>query len=155
MIKDYPILGVGPGMFNHYMYTYLPVRMGSWTEQQIYVLQQIAAAPSHNFFLMRASQEGIFGLVSAVGIFFIFFSYGFRLIKISKNISENYFILSVGITGIGLGLLVRSFFEATGVFTNGWITRDLPFWLLLGILVYIKLKITDRAKESRLVDRYN
>ncbi len=149
MIKDNPILGVGPGMFNHYMYAYLPVRMGSWTEQQIYVLQQIAAAPSHNFFLMRASQEGIFGLISAVGIFIIYFGYGFRLIKLSKHDRGNYYILSVGITGIGLGLLVRSFFEATGIFTNGWITRDLPFWLLLGILFYMKLKITGRTNESR------
>ena len=150
MIGDHPLLGVGPGMFNHYMYTYLPVAMGSWTEQQIYVLQQIAAAPAHNFFLMRASEEGVFGLISAVGIFAIFFSYGFMLIQKTKNLFYNYHILSVGIVGIGLGLFARSFFESTGIFTNGWITRDLPFWLLFAILVYMKEIISESSQSSEL-----
>ncbi len=150
MIKDNPIFGVGPGMFNHYMYTYLPVAMGSWTEREIYVLQQIAASPAHNFFLMRASEEGILGLISAIGIFFAFFRYGFDLIKKNKTGNNNYFLISVGITAIGSGLFVRSFFEATGIFTNGWITRDLPFWLLFSILVYIKLKTTDLLEDPRL-----
>lgn len=148
MIKDHPLFGVGPGMFNHYMYTYLPVQMGSWTERELYVLQQIASSPAHNFFLMRASEEGLLGFISAVGIFFVYFKYGFAMIKKTRNTNENFFIISVGITAIGAGLFVRSFFEATGIFTNGWITRDLPFWLLFTILVYIKLKVTGTDFEN-------
>lgn len=148
MIKDHPLFGVGPGMFNHYMYAYLPVRMGSWTEREMYVLQQIAASPEHNFFLMRAAEEGIMGLLSAIGIFYIFFSYGFRSIKKNMTGNRRYYLISAGITSIGAGLFVRSFFEATGIFTDGWITRDLPFWLLFSILVYLILKIPDKLVAS-------
>ncbi len=148
MIIHHPIFGVGPGMFRYFMYTYLPVPIGSWAEQEIYLLQRIAANPAHNFFLTRTSELGIFGLTAAIGLFVIFFKYGFKVIKKSKFLDLEYHVISVGIVGIGLGLLCRSFFESTGIFTNGWITRDLPFWLLFSVLIFMnkKLKEFDSSK---------
>ncbi len=150
MIIHHPIFGVGPGMFRYYMYTYLTVPMGSWIEQEIYLLQLIAAAPAHNFFLMRTSELGVFGLIAAVGLFVIFFKWGFSVIRKSKSIDNEYYVISIGIVGIGIGLLFRSFFESTGIFTNGWITRDLPFWLLFSILIFIRNKINNISTPNNI-----
>ena len=137
MFINHPLLGIGPGMFRNYMYTYLPVPLGSWTELQIYVLQQIAAAPAHNFLLMQASELGLAGLSIAILIIYSFLKTGFSVIKKTFNTDGNNYILAVVLTAAGLGLFARSIFESTGIFTNGWITRDLPFWLIFIILSYL------------------
>lgn len=137
MFITHPILGVGPGMFRNYMYSYLSVPLGSWTEQQIYVLQQIAAAPAHNFFLMQASELGLAGLTAAFFLIYSFLYTGFTVIKKTFNADKQNYTLAVALTAAGIGLFARSIFESTGIFTNGWITRDLPFWLIFAILSFL------------------
>ncbi len=137
MFITHPILGVGPGMFRNYMYSFLSVPLGSWTEQQIYVLQKIAAAPAHNFLLMQASELGLAGLTAAFFLIYSFLKTGFTLIKKTFNIDNQYYTIAVVLTAAGIGLFARSVFESTGIFTNGWITRDLPFWLIFAILSYL------------------
>ncbi len=148
MIRSHPVFGVGPGMFRNYMYTYLPVPLGSWTEQQIYVLQKIAAAPAHNFFLLQASELGLAGLFVSIYLFFIFFKFCAAAMRLTYLQSKQEYILSVAITGIGLGLFARSFFESTGIFTNGWIARDLPFWILFAIIIFMNEKNKNKIVKS-------
>jgi ABC-type thiamin/hydroxymethylpyrimidine transport system permease subunit len=63
-----------------------------------------------------------------------------KTLKLTKNKNRDYFILTTAITGIGLGLFFRSFIEITGYLTYGYITTDLPFWLVFGILIFIHQK---------------
>jgi hypothetical protein len=60
--------------------------------------------------------------------------------RFSKRNNKHYFILSVAIFGIGIGFFVRSFVEVTGFLYYGYITTDLPFWLIFGILISIYQK---------------
>ncbi len=137
IIKDNPIFGIGPGTFKYYMYKYLPVQLGSWNERSIYfVYKEAGTGHAHNFWLYRFSELGIFGFIGAVALPVIFFYLIFRLGKYIKNKHE-YSVIIVAITGSILGLLYRSMFESTGFLTNGWITRDLPFWVIFLIVIYL------------------
>jgi hypothetical protein len=43
----------------------------------------------------------------------------------------------LGIIAAGIGLFFRGLFEAIGLIFYGYITADLPFWILFGILIFI------------------
>ena len=51
-----------------------------------------------------------------------------------------YFIISTAITGIGIGMFFRAFIEVTGILSYGYLTLDLPFWLVFIILISIYQK---------------
>lgn len=145
IFKDNPIFGIGPGMFNYYMYPYLTVLLGSWSEGQIYYLYTHAPlGSSHSFLLMKLSELGLFGFVSGIALFVIYLKIGFKIIKEVKIVDYEYYIFSVSAVGIGIGLFYRSLFESTGLLTNGWITRDLPFWIIFMIMIFIYTKINIR-----------
>jgi hypothetical protein len=40
------------------------------------------------------------------------------------------------LSAIGAGLFIRGFFEGINLITFGWITMDLPFWLVFASLIY-------------------
>ena len=148
MFKDNPIWGVGPGMFKYYMYPYLNVPLGSWSEGQIYYLYTHAPLGTvHSFLLMKLSELGIIGFTSGIFLIFLYLRIGFRNIKNAKLYDKEFYIFSIAAVGIGLGLFYRSLFESTGILTNGWITRDLPFWLIFSIMIFIYLKTPDGVKK--------
>lgn len=64
-----------------------------------------------------------------------------------KNIDIHYHVFIVSILSIGLGIFIRSMFEVTGVLTYGFITRDLPFWIVFISLAYIYNE-TDKSSKS-------
>ncbi len=141
IIDHNPLLGVGPGMFKYYMYKYLPVRLGSWTETQIsWVHDEAGAGHAHNFILYRTSETGFIGLIGALALIIIFVMLSVKIIgKVKQN--QDVFIMMIAILGSGYGLFARSLFESTGILTNGWITRDLPFWILFIIVIFLYQKL--------------
>lgn len=148
IIKDNPIFGIGPGTFKFYIYKYLPVQLGSWNERSIYfVYKEAGTGHAHNFWLYRFSELGIFGFIGAVALPCIFF---YLIHKIKKNIKLRYefTVIITAITGSILGLLYRSMFESTGFLTNGWITRDLPFWILFLIVIYFYQNFKNTSNSS-------
>lgn len=140
MFKDNPIFGVGPGLFQHYMYNYMPLMFGSWEELGIRSLNATAGANhvgiSHNFLIARASELGIIGLLTAFLIPVIFYNNSKNILKEMKSNFINDYPLIVAIYSIGIGLIFRSFFEVTGFLSYGWFSRDLPFWLVFIILTF-------------------
>ncbi len=146
IIKHNPILGCGPGMFKNYMYKYLPVMIGSWTEGQIYwVYKEAGAGQAHNFLLYRTSELGLLGLLGAIGLFIVFFYLAYKIYSAIK-IDQEWRIIITAIIGSVIGLIFRSFFESTGLLTNGWITRDLPFWILIAVLIFLYQKLVVKNK---------
>jgi len=150
IIKDNPVFGCGPGMFKFYIYKYLPVMLGSWTERQINrVYTDAGTGHAHNFFLYRASEVGIFGLLGGIWMIAIFFYLSKRVYgKVKHN--RDWAVIITTIIAAGIGLTARSFFESTGLLTNGWITRDLPFWILFIIVIFLyqNLIIAERKIEE-------
>lgn len=133
--------GVGPGMFKYFMYPNLNVLLGSWEEHQIaFVYENAGAGHVHNFFLMRASELGLVGFVITLFFLAYILKTSFRLMKTIRSVSTELYIFSIIIFSIYIGLFFRSFFESTGILTNGWLSRDLPFWLLILAMLVIKSK---------------
>ena len=142
IIKAYPVFGVGPDMFQNYFFTYMPSAVNKFYNAGIWT---VGKPHPHNFFIFFTAENGILGFVSAIYFWILFFYIAVKSIVLTKNISKEYFILCVAITGIGLGMFIRSFFEITGYLTYGFITRDLPFWLMFVILI----KIYRQAKQEK------
>jgi len=144
VIKDYPFFGLGPDLFEKYFYSYAPSRTFNYLK-----IEGTGTPHPHNFFLYFTAENGILGLLTSIVFFVMFFYFAFKALQLTKNIHNDYFILSTSITGIGIAIFIRSFIEVTGYLTYGYITTDLPFWLVFGILISIYQKFnTYLVKEK-------
>ena len=56
-----------------------------------------------------------------------------------KSGSEKIYFIILGIIAVGIALFIRGLFEAIGLIYYGYITADLPFWILFSILIFIYL----------------
>ena len=137
IIKDNPIFGTGPGLFRNFMYSHIPVMLGSWEEQQIRWVYDLAGmGQPHNFIIFRTAETGILGLLSAVLLPVVFIFHCFKAMQNYVDNRKIYFLI-IGICATGIGLFARSFFESTGLISNGWISRDLPFWLCFAMIIHL------------------
>lgn len=143
IIKAYPVFGVGPDMFQNYFFTYMPSAVNKYYSAGLWT---VGKPHPHNFFIFFTAENGILGLISAIYFWVLFFYIGTKTILSVKKISKEYFVICTAITGIGLGMFIRSFFEITGYLTYGFITRDLPFWLMFVVLIKVYSRInSDRS----------
>jgi len=137
VINDYPLFGLGPDTFYKNFFSYSPSSILAYYRPEI----AIQGKPHpHNFFLFFTAENGVLGFITSISFFIIFFYLAVGAIKRTRQLNKEYFILSVAITGIGLGIFFRSFIEVTGYLIYGYITRDLPFWLTFIILIFIYQK---------------
>jgi len=97
---------------------------------------------SHNFYLMFFSDMGILGFVTSLMLPVVFFIISFRTTKQLSVADGKIYYIIIGIIAAGIGLFIRGLFEAIGLIFYGYITADLPFWILFGILIftYFRLK---------------
>lgn len=131
MINDNPVLGVGPMITKYNLDRYINVLWGSWdAEQLIYNFEKGGLGQAHNFYIFRWTELGIPGLFSSVLLPGIFVFYSLRILKHLRGSGNADDRLYSGILFIGAGVFLRGVFEATGILSHGWISRDLPFWLL-------------------------
>lgn len=151
IIKTNPIFGVGPGMFKYYMYKYLPVMLGTWDERQIgWVNDAAGTGHAHNFYLYRASETGLVGLLISLCFPILFFIIAKRVLRKYNKCYKIYTFSAVSIS-ILTGMLYRAFVESTGIITNGWITRDLGLWVifvLISAIYYKKFKVDENTNIS-------
>jgi O-antigen ligase len=153
IIGDHMLWGVGPGMFNEYMYEYLPVMRNTWAEVDIkFISEEASIGHAHNYFLFRFSELGLLGLLTAIVLPILFLYYGIKVIKYYKFVNRDIYIILIGITGSGIALFARSIYEATGLLSYGWITRDLPFWILFSIVIFL---YQYKAKEINEINKIN
>lgn len=140
------LTGIGPSLFGKEFYSYLPSSILAFYKIRVDIAH-INPHP-HNFFILMSAENGILGLVFSVLIFIIYFYFVFYIMTFTKNSNQLYYIISVALGGVGIGTLFRSFFEVSGVLNYGYISRDLPFWILMIVLMYIYRKV---QTESKLV----
>ena len=142
-ISDNLLFGVGPANFKESLYTYLPVQLGSFIEHKIRLLYDIAGGGySHNFVLYRTTELGLLGFSGALWIYWIYIKNLIILrgnTKVSLILTNEFTIF----TSIFIAIFLRSLFESIGIFSNGWISRDLPYWLLVIYLIKINQKNKD------------
>lgn len=144
MFKDHPIFGVGAERFPEYFFTYLSAYANTmFTQTGAFDPGKIPSP--HNYFLLMACENGIFGILSSALIFAAFFYYSIRNIIYTKKLDNELYIISVALTAIGIGVFFRAFFEVSGIMSYGYILQDLPFWLL-----FLSILQIDRMRMSIL-----
>lgn len=135
IFKDFPIFGIGPNHYPKYFGTYAPAGI-----YEHIGFSKLTNPTPHSLFLRFAAENGLLGIVVSFSFFVMFFYIGIRTMRLTKNKNREYFILSTAITGIGIGMFFRAFIEVTGILSYGYLTLDLPFWLVFIILISIYQK---------------
>lgn len=135
IISDNLLFGTGVDTFEQVYFSYAP---SSFLEILFFSSKTNSVSPHpHNLFLYFWAENGILGLISVIFFFYVFISISIKLFK--KNYQNNLAnkTMAISTLSILMGVLVRAFFEIDGVITYGFITRDLPFWVVLIIVVYL------------------
>lgn len=131
IFKDNPYLGTGPWTFREYVFNYARVEPGSWISAVVI----FSKGSAHNFYLHSAAQLGVGGIIMSIGVIVLYF-YKFKAaLKTSKRSEFTYFLYPCG--AIIAGAVGRSFFQATGIITSGWLGGDLYFWVIFIITLRI------------------
>lgn len=133
IMKDYPIIGVGPEVYPDKFYSYLPTS-ASYFFNLIYIVQK---PHPHNYSLWLITEMGILGWISSISIFGIYFYMAGKLLYARKKNKDELYLFSLGLFAVGILVFVRSFFEVEGVFSYGYISRDLSFWISYIILAFL------------------
>jgi O-antigen ligase len=138
MIKDHPIFGIGPGVYQYEMLNYFPYMLNEWWGRLVIYLSEVSGGAnlSHNFFLTFFTEMGLLGILTAVALPVVYFRIGIKTIKKFKlGLSDNYYLI-VALFAAGCSIILRNFFNGIGLLYVGGIQTDLPFWLIFGSLIY-------------------
>ena len=137
IIRDYPLFGVGYGMWDDYYYKYGP---------QMYMgkgMGYIRAA--HNTFLDTAVQGGVFLLAALIGFLCVLCKGALSLISSKCSKFNSY--MGSAFLGLFLSIIIISF--AGNVFcfaTENDLTFGIMFWSLVAILAMLSTK--DKRPEK-------
>ncbi|MBA4251388.1 MAG: hypothetical protein C0425_08985 [Chlorobiaceae bacterium] len=138
MFRQNPLTGVGPAGYKYEMYNFLPVMHGTWEELSVLYFFYIQDyGMQHNFFLYLASDLGLLGVAAGVILTVAFFGTAIKYFKENKNLNSRDSRLILGIYVVGYGYYVRSLFESVNIFSYGWLSGDLMFWLLFLVMMYL------------------
>jgi hypothetical protein len=91
-------------------------------------------------YLKFASDMGIPGFLSVLYFITIFFH--ISIVTMKKAIQGNRLLFSLILTiSATLGsMFIRCIFDSIGILTYGFLTNDLPFWLMFCILIFFYQK---------------
>ncbi len=151
MIGDNLVFGIGPGAYAFKMFDYFPAMLNSFQGRNLIGLYEdtLGRNSAHNFFLIMFTDLGILGLIVSLLL-------PYTLLKISKTVLhhlkktiDNSYYLIVGVISTMTGLFVRSLFDGINIMSYGWISVDLPFWLLFSILAYYYNKVNINHSSNR------
>jgi O-antigen ligase len=135
IMMDNFLFGIGPENYESKVFTYVP--SSAW--QYFEVDTSIFKVHPHNYFLLMTTENGILGLILSLLIFYVLFRLSWQIMKITKNNQPEEYLISLSIYSIGIVLFIRAFFEVDGIFSYGFITRDLPFWICFVVLAHLKV----------------
>jgi O-antigen ligase len=147
MFKNHFLFGVGPEQFPKFFYTYLSHHALILFERTEALTFGKIPSP-HNYFLLMGAENGILGLITSVSIFILFFYLSYKTLTIFRNSNREFYVFSVSIMAIGIGTFLRAFFEISGIMYYGYISRDLPFWIVFLMLIFLYQKTKDYNRSE-------
>jgi O-antigen ligase len=114
IIKDNPLLGIGPGAYPHVFKSYIPPDMKQW----VFTV--------HNVYLLWAAELGIPGGIAFVAIIFMALKIAFRLAQTPPT------FVSICATGWSGAIVILSWM----MFWVPWIgfSYNAMFWFMLGLM---------------------
>lgn len=145
VIKSHLLTGIGADTFDKLFYSFAPSSIADLYQAGTWI---VGKPHPHNLFLYFWAENGLLGLLTVFSFFFTFFYLIVKIIKGRENIDNRYTVFIFSILSIGSGIFIRSMFEVTGVLTYGFITRDLPFWIVLILLAYIYIDLGKSTTKS-------
>lgn len=145
MIMDNWLFGIGPGSYGYEMYNYFPVMLNSWIGKVIIETNLVTGGNnnSHNFFLVFFTDMGVLGLLTALALPVVFFKIASKTIKKYKSSNKVTYYTVVGLAAAGTSMFLRGIVDGIGLLAYGFITADMPFWLMFIGLIYYYLKNPD------------
>jgi O-antigen ligase len=138
VIRDNLFFGVGPAGTKYELYRNLPFMIGS--PEELYInhhMNMIEFGHAHNFYLFLFSDMGICGLLVSLLLPVVYFRINITVIKKFKELDQNIYLLSLGILAAGIAFFIRGIFEWGNILSYGTLGSDLPFWILVAILIYL------------------
>lgn len=153
LIEDNFLFGIGPGAYAFKMLDYFPVMLNSYLGQRLIGLYEMTMGrnSAHNFYLVMFTDLGILGLFVSLMLPYVFFRISKPVLRHLKKIVDSYYYLVVGIVSTMTGLFVRSLFDGINIMSYGWISVDLPFWVMFSIIIYFYNTIDLAEKPYALV----
>ena len=115
IIKDFPLLGAGPGMYEKLLHTYNPL----FSKKHLH---------AHNTFLEVGAEMGLLGLVAFVWIFVRFFRC--ILVNLKRIKDQNLYAITLGISG---GVFAALIFDLSSNTIMVGVGSPALSWTLLGI----------------------
>lgn len=150
IIEDNWLFGIGPGSYGYKYLNYFPVMLDSWIGKVLINTKEITEGSNnaHSFFLVFFSDMGLPGLFLALSLPVIFFRIGFLTIK--KYLHEDSYkhLLAILLTASAGSMFIRGIVDGIGLLAYGFITTDLPFWLMFICLMH--LNISDNYNDNKI-----
>jgi O-antigen ligase len=142
IIKDYPILGSGLGTFKYNSLNY----QAKFFEQgeNRYLYPYGIADKAHNEYLQLGAELGILGLGIFFWIIIIYFNYGIKLLKRTKDRYSQGIL--IGLMGGIIAVLVDAIFS----FPLHLPATLVLFWLFIGLIVSLNHCETHSGKEVKI-----
>ncbi len=149
LIEDNFIFGIGPGAYAFKMFDYFPAMLNSFQGRNLIGLYEMVGGrnSAHNFYLIMFTDLGILGLMVSLMLPFVFFKISKTVLQHFNELANNSYYLVVGVTATMTGLFVRGLFDGINILSYGWLSVDLPFWLMFGILVYFYNNIVNKKEQ--------
>ena len=119
IFKNYPIFGVGPGMYEKLLYQYQP--KGGYADGNVHL-------HAHNTYFEIAAEMGIIGLMTFICIFVVHFMKIFKSVKFIKD--QNVRAIQIGLFGAIIANIIYAL--SCTIITVG-VQDAVLFWLLLGV----------------------
>ena len=102
VIKDHPAIGIGPDIFDKFFFNYAPSNILNYFRSDVLI---IGKHHPHNFFFLFYCRKWNTS-INCLDPFYIYSFLSFETDKIYKRYNRDYYILSIAITGIGIGLFL-------------------------------------------------
>ncbi len=149
LIEENLIFGIGPGAYAYKMFDHLPVMLDSFEGQVLISLYQMTFGTnsSHNFYLIMFTDLGILGLIASLMLPYVVFKISKTVLQNMTKSSNSHYYIVIGVVSTLAGLLVRALFDGINILSYGWISVDLPFWLMFCILFYFYRNISHEKKQ--------
>ena len=143
------VTGAGPGAAKFFMFQYYPYLINSpeYLYWEYYSIKS-EFGHAHNFYLFCLTDLGLLGFVFSILLPIVFFIFGNRCIKYYKNVNLRDYFISVGLTSMGITYFFRGFFEYAGIISYGYLSIDLPFWIIFSLIIYYYNKMRNEIKYN-------
>jgi hypothetical protein len=142
IINDFPVFGLGPGVYKYELFNYYPFMLNDFTGKVFIYFADVSEGVNlaHNIFLVFFSEMGILGLITIISLPIIYFRIGIKVIQKYKNGSVENYCLIIALFAAGASVFFRNIINSIGILYIGGIHTDLPFWLVFSSLVYFYIK---------------